>query len=75
MNLEEYKKRIDQTHTVTGIPSYWEQLQEMTKDRDEWRKIAEALYNHEHNCPPQHDFVECALDQYEKKTEGDRNER
>jgi len=71
MNLEEYKKRIDQTHTVTGIPSYWEQLQEMTKDRDEWRKIAKALYEHNHECPAGHDFVQCALDEYEKKIEED----
>ena len=43
MNIEEYKERIDKMHTVTGVPSYWEQLQEMTSDRDRWRRTAEVL--------------------------------
>lgn len=34
MNMEEYKKRIDSAHTVTGVPTYWEQLQEVTQERD-----------------------------------------
>jgi hypothetical protein len=27
MNLEEYRKRVDDAHTFTGIPSYWQELQ------------------------------------------------
>lgn len=34
MNMEEYRKRIDSAHTFTGIPTYWEQLKEVTKERD-----------------------------------------
>lgn len=34
MNLEEYQRRIESMHTVTGIPSYWEELQVMTAERD-----------------------------------------
>jgi hypothetical protein len=74
MNLEEYRNRIEQSHSITGIPSYWEQLQEMTRDRDEWRKIAEGLYNHDWHCPPVHDSIECAVNEYLKKREGNRND-
>jgi uncharacterized coiled-coil DUF342 family protein len=34
MDMEEYRNRIDKAHTVTGVPTYWEQLQEVTKERD-----------------------------------------
>ncbi len=34
MNIEEYKRRINKTHSVTGIPSYWEDLEKMTGERD-----------------------------------------
>ena len=44
MNLEEYHSRIDKAHTITGIPSYWTELQCMTVDRDNWREIASDLY-------------------------------
>ena len=44
MNIEEYRRRIDSMHTVTGIPSYWEELQDMTAERDSLRKIADDLY-------------------------------
>lgn len=43
MNLEEYRNRIDKAHTVTGVPSYWEDLQKATAERDFWRRIADAL--------------------------------
>lgn len=44
MNLSEYKRRVENMHSVTGIPTYWEALQEMTAERDKWRDIAEQLY-------------------------------
>lgn len=34
MNIEEYRSRINRAHNVTGVPSYWEELQEMTLERD-----------------------------------------
>jgi hypothetical protein len=43
MDIEEYHRRIEQMHTVTGVPSYWEQLQAMTAERDRWREIASKL--------------------------------
>ena len=36
MNIDEYRERINKAHTITGVPSYWEELQE-------WRKIANDL--------------------------------
>lgn len=36
MNIEEYRERINKAHTITGVPSYWEELQE-------WRRIADNL--------------------------------
>jgi hypothetical protein len=41
MNMEEYKRRIDNAHTLTGVPSYWEELQEMTKERDKYKELFE----------------------------------
>ena len=38
VNLEEYNRRIENAHTVTGVPSFWEELQAMTEDRDRWRR-------------------------------------
>jgi len=50
MNLEEYNRRIEQSHSVTGIPSYWEDLQQAlanadaaAADRDLWKQIAGDL--------------------------------
>ena len=36
MNIDEYRERINKAHTITGVPSYWEELQE-------WKKIADDL--------------------------------
>lgn len=41
MNMDEYKRRIDNAHTLTGVPSYWEELQEMTKERDKYKELFE----------------------------------
>lgn len=40
MNIEEYRNRIESAHTITGIPSYWSELQEVKAERDHWRQIA-----------------------------------
>ena len=45
MNLEEYNRRKEKMHSVTGIPTYWEELQAMTAERDRWRKIAKTFYD------------------------------
>lgn len=34
MNIEEYRNRINKAHTTTGVPTYWEELQKMTMERD-----------------------------------------
>jgi uncharacterized coiled-coil DUF342 family protein len=44
MNIEEYHERISKTHSVTGIPSYWEDLQAMTAERDKLKALAEELH-------------------------------
>jgi hypothetical protein len=43
MDIEEYKNRIEQAHTITGIPTYWEELQNMTEERDQWRELASGI--------------------------------
>ena len=32
--MDEYRKRIDNMHSITGINSYWNELQEMTAEAD-----------------------------------------
>jgi hypothetical protein len=34
MNMEEYERRIEAAHTVTGVPSYWEELQVVKKEKE-----------------------------------------
>jgi GTP1/Obg family GTP-binding protein len=43
MNIDEYKKRIEEAHTFTGVPTYWQELQEVTEERDRLKKIVEEL--------------------------------
>lgn len=43
MNIEEYRNRIEKAHTVTGIPTYWDELQEMTIERNRWQEAAHYL--------------------------------
>lgn len=43
MNIHEYHNRISAMHTTTGVPSYWEQLQEMKKQRDIYKQIADEF--------------------------------
>jgi hypothetical protein len=44
MTPEEYQRRIENTHSVTGIPSYWEDLQNVTAERDRLKTISEELH-------------------------------
>jgi hypothetical protein len=43
MNIDEYKNRINRAHTVTGVPSYWEELQKMTEERDSLLRQVDEL--------------------------------
>ena len=45
MNMEEYKRRIDNAHTVTGVPTYWEELQQVTEERDSLLALLEESAN------------------------------
>lgn len=48
MNMDEYRKRIEAAHTVTGVPSYWQQLQDVTQERDDLKEaLLESLANYE----------------------------
>ena len=44
MDLNEYHKRIEKTHTFTGVPSYWEDLQIAIAERNRFQQLAEELY-------------------------------
>lgn len=73
MNLEEYKRRVENMHSVTGVPTYWEELQNAIAERDMWRDIADRLYayaadpcTHDHWC----DVCSVAKD-YEKAVSGE----
>lgn len=43
MNIEEYRNRIEKAHTFTGIPSYWDELQEVIAERDRLRRLVAEL--------------------------------
>lgn len=50
MNIEEYRKRIENAHTLTGVPSYWEELQkalteleQVKAERDKLQEIISIL--------------------------------
>jgi hypothetical protein len=44
MTPEEYQRRIENSHSFTGIPSYWEDLQSMTAERDRLKVLSEELH-------------------------------
>jgi hypothetical protein len=67
MNLEEYRKRIENAHTVTGFPSYWEQFQEMEKQRDKWRLLCEELMEAVTNEGPQPSFHKKILKKHSEE--------
>jgi hypothetical protein len=46
MNIDEYKDRIEKMHTLTGVPTYWEELQRMTAERNRWRILAIHAWCH-----------------------------
>jgi hypothetical protein len=50
MDLEEYRKRVDDAHTFTGIPSYWQELQDAYAEiehlRAENQMLKDAGYHH-----------------------------
>ena len=43
MNMEEYKKRIENVHTLTGVPSYWEELQKALQELESVKKERDDL--------------------------------
>lgn len=43
MNMEEYKKRIENAHTLTGVPSYWEELQKALQELESVKKERDDL--------------------------------
>jgi GTP1/Obg family GTP-binding protein len=43
MNIDEYRKRIEEAHTLTGVPTYWQELQQVIEERDMLKKIVEEL--------------------------------
>jgi hypothetical protein len=56
MNLEEYRRRIENAHTVTGFPTYWEDLQKMTEERDEWESLVRSIVDAVMNEGPSPEF-------------------
>jgi hypothetical protein len=43
MNIDEYRKRIEEAHTLTGVPTYWQELQQVIEERNMLKKIVEEL--------------------------------
>lgn len=43
MDMEQYRDNIERLHTITGFPSHWQELLEMTKERDSLLRQVEAL--------------------------------
>lgn len=43
MNLEEYHRRIEAAHTVTGVSSFWQDAQDAKALSDEWERVASML--------------------------------
>jgi hypothetical protein len=64
MNLEEYRRRIEDAHTVTGVPTYWVELQEMIAERDRYQYIAKMFYDNRFAQDP--DQTQFAADSYEE---------
>lgn len=40
MNIEEYRRRVENMHSVTGVPTYWEALQDAVEQLNSWKQIA-----------------------------------
>lgn len=43
MNLDEYRNRLERNHSFTGVPSYWEKLQEALSIGD---RLADFVASH-----------------------------
>ena len=43
MDMQQYQDTIERLHTITGFPSYWEQLQKMTEERDSLLRQVDEL--------------------------------
>jgi hypothetical protein len=69
VNLEEYRKRLDRSHTFTGVPSYWEALQEMTAQRDRYQYIAKMFYDNRFTQDAEQ--LRYATEAYEKEIYGE----
>lgn len=70
MNLEEYRRRIEVAHTVTGVPTYWEALQDMTAKYLRMQAIAKAFYDNRFANDQEQERWAAA--EYEKAIEEDK---
>jgi hypothetical protein len=68
MNLEEYNERIAKTHSITGIPSYWEELQVVAAERDLWKRGAIHLVEIQDCSKTNCELCEEIFSAYEKAT-------
>lgn len=64
MDLDEYKRRVENMHSVTGVPTYWEELQNAIAERDKWRAIARELYTWLIPSPEDDSVHEAGLEAY-----------
>lgn len=44
MDMEEYRRRIERAHTITGVPSYWPELQKALQEIERWKEVARVMY-------------------------------
>lgn len=69
MDLEEYKRRVENMHSVTGVPTYWEELQAVTAERDKYQYIAKMFYDNRYILDLEQ--LKFAAEEYEKVVRGE----
>lgn len=53
MNREEYNRRLDTMHSVTGVPTYWEEFQQAIAERERYKYIAKMFYDNRFEQDPE----------------------
>ena len=78
MNMEEYKKRIESAHTFTGVPSYWQELQQAVAERDNYkleierlRRAIETFINVYYNCYTTREIESLAIEELKQAVRGE----
>lgn len=65
MNIEEYNRRVDTMHSVTGVPTYWEELQQAIAKLERYKYIAKMFYDNRFEQDPEQNRY--AAEAYERE--------